>query len=52
MNNLNEPVHPEFIADNPELPPCIERALLSRAPRAPIPDNDLGIELPIFDGPT
>jgi hypothetical protein len=52
MTNLNEAVPPEYIADNPDLPPCIERAFLRRAPHAPIPDNDLGIDLPIFDRPT
>jgi hypothetical protein len=52
MSSLNEVVRPEFIADNPDLPPCIERNYLFRAPRAPIPDNDLGIELPIFDRPS
>lgn len=52
MTDLSEAVRPEFIADNPDLPPCIERVYLWRAPRAPIPDNDLGIDLPIFDRPS
>ena len=49
MTSLSEAIRPEFIADNPDLPPCIERAYLPKAPRAPIPDNDLGVDLPIFD---
>jgi hypothetical protein len=39
MSNRNEAVRPEFIADNPESPPCIERLPVDSY----VPMRELGV---------